>query len=197
MPDQAMQEKTTVEESFLGNFSPLKSLCEKYDAFQDLPFSHGVNYAVVDSMFPGSKFILTVRDSEAWFDSLVRFHIGGILKMAGVGNIDDFCEKTFEDKNIYLKKNYVQNIMKKLATSVVNYEAYYDWSLVYDKSYRINLYESRNNEIIKYFFNRREQLLVFDVSKEKDNSKIVDFLGFNKSFVVDLPHLNKGIGQLS
>lgn len=80
MPGQARQEALVVEETFRGNFVPLRTLCSSYDAFQDMPFSQGVIYAIVDSMFPGSKFILTVRDSNEWFESLVRFQLGGILK---------------------------------------------------------------------------------------------------------------------
>jgi hypothetical protein len=156
-----------------------------------MPFSQGVTYAVVDAMFPGSKFILTVRESNAWFDSLTRFHLKGILKKAGVDKLEDFSEQTFKDKEVYLHKNYVQNVVKRHAVKVIDNRIHYDWSLVYNKAHRIKLYEKRNREIIEYFQERPGQLLVIDITKEKDNSKIVDFLELPKTLIDVLPHLNK------
>jgi len=49
------------------------SLSEKYDAFQDNPWP--LLYAALDSRFPGSKFILTIRSTESWINSVVR-HFG-------------------------------------------------------------------------------------------------------------------------
>lgn len=190
MPDQAKQEKLVVEELFRGNYEPLFALCKEYDAFQDMPFSQGVTYAILDAMFPGSKFILSIRESDAWFESLVRFHLKGILKRAGINNINDFSESAFKDKAIYLHENYLQTVVKRHAVSVVDYQVTYDWSLVYNKEHRIEVYERRNQEIISYFQERQDQLLILDITKEKDNSKIVEFLGLPKNLICSLPHLN-------
>ncbi len=48
-------------------------LVKKYDAFQDNPWP--IIYKKMDKAYPGSKFILTIRDSESWIKSLVR-HFG-------------------------------------------------------------------------------------------------------------------------
>lgn len=45
------------------NFRPSTELCKIAEAFQDVPFSWPYTYVVMDQAFPGSKFILTVRDS--------------------------------------------------------------------------------------------------------------------------------------
>ena len=193
MPNQTEQEIFVVENLFRGNYKPLYTLCKKYAAFQDMPFSQDATYAVVDAMFPESKFILTTREPNAWFESLARFHLKGILKKAGIEKLEDFGELTFKDKAIYLKKNYLQNIFKRHALSVIDQKIYYDWSLVYNKAHRIDLYRKRNQEIVKHFEVRKEQLLVLDVSKEKDNSKIVEFLNLPKEFIETLPHLNKSL----
>ncbi len=191
LPNQVMQEKQVVEELFRGNTRPLKNLCKKYDAFQDMPFSKRVTYAIVDSMFPGSKFILTVREPNAWFASLTRYHLGGFLKEAGKENLDDISELTFKDKALNLQKDYLYNVFKRHALSVVNYKIRYDWSLVYDKAHRIVDYEARNREILSYFQDRPNQLLVIDITKEEDNSKIVDFLDLPRKHVCRMPHLNR------
>lgn len=191
MPKQKMQEKLVVEQTLRGNYKPLFNLCKKYDAFQDMPFSQGVIYAIVDALFPKSKFILTIREPNEWYDSLVRFHLEGVLKRAGVKKIEEYNELTFKDKAIYLHKNYLQNVFKRHAVFVVNQKICFDWSLVYNKEHRIKLYERRNREIVTYFQERQDQLLIFDLTKEKDNSKIVEFLGLPEKFIDKLPHLNK------
>jgi hypothetical protein len=190
MPNQAKQESLTVEEMFKGNYKPLISLCKKYDAFQDMPFSQSVTYAILDALFPGSKFILNVRDSDEWFESLTRFHLKGVMNSGGIDKLDDFSESTYKDKNVYLHKNYMYNITKRHAVKVEDNKVEYDWSLVYNKDYRTDRYERRNREIISFFRERPEQLLVIDITKEKDNSKIVKFLGLPEKYISDLPHLN-------
>ena len=49
-------------------------LSEVFDAFQDNPWP--VLYERMDKKYPGSKFILTIRDSKDWIRSQVR-HFGG------------------------------------------------------------------------------------------------------------------------
>jgi hypothetical protein len=49
------------------------SIANDYDAFQDFPWA--LLYKQLDDKFPGSKFILTLRDEECWFKSMVK-HFG-------------------------------------------------------------------------------------------------------------------------
>ncbi|MDP5018647.1 hypothetical protein FJR11_21910 [Anabaena sp. UHCC 0187] len=49
------------------------ALVEQYDAFQDNPWP--IIYKELDTKYPGSKFILTLRDSKSWIRSQVR-HFG-------------------------------------------------------------------------------------------------------------------------
>ena len=191
MPNQGTQESLIVEELFRGNYAPLYNLCKQYDAFQDMPFSQGVTYAIVDAMFPGSKFILTVRDADAWFESLTRFHLQTILKKAGVERLEDFSATTFKDKAIHLHKNYSQQAAERHAITVADHKIQLDWSLVYNKPHRVALYERRNEEIVKHFYKRQDQLLILDISKEKDNSRIIQFLNLPTRLVDTLPHLNR------
>ena len=48
-------------------------LAERYDAFQDNPWP--LLYREMDERYPGSKFILTLRPTDAWIRSVVR-HFG-------------------------------------------------------------------------------------------------------------------------
>jgi len=48
-------------------------LAERFDAFQDNPWP--ILYGDLDERFPGSRFVLTVRQSDEWIRSVVR-HFG-------------------------------------------------------------------------------------------------------------------------
>jgi hypothetical protein len=54
-------------------------LVERFDAFQDNPWP--LLYEEMDHMFPGSKFVLTLRDTDDWMRSMVA-HFG---ERVGVG----------------------------------------------------------------------------------------------------------------
>jgi hypothetical protein len=46
-------------------------LVEQYDAFQDNPWP--IIYQALDQHYPNSKFILTMRPTDPWVDSVVRY----------------------------------------------------------------------------------------------------------------------------
>ncbi len=51
----------------------VEALSRKYDAFQDNPWP--LVYERMDGLYPGSKFILTVRDEDKWYSSNLK-HFG-------------------------------------------------------------------------------------------------------------------------
>src|SRR5215208_4202551 len=57
-----------------GNFEPIIELAGTAEFFQDVPFWLDGTYEVLDRAFSGSKFIHLTRDSDAWYESLTRFH---------------------------------------------------------------------------------------------------------------------------
>ena len=50
-----------------------QDLVERYDAFQDNPWP--ILYRELDERYPGSKFVLTQRDTQAWLKSQIM-HFG-------------------------------------------------------------------------------------------------------------------------
>jgi len=42
-----------------------------FDAFHDYPYSF--NYEYINDNFPDSKFILTIRDRDSWFNSIINY----------------------------------------------------------------------------------------------------------------------------
>src|SRR5690242_5987307 len=51
-------------------------LAQRFDAFQDNPWP--ILFREMDQHFPGSKFILTSRPTDAWISSVVR-HFGSAV----------------------------------------------------------------------------------------------------------------------
>lgn len=58
---------------FSGDFSPLIETARHFRAFKDRPWNMCGAFRALDAAFPGSRFILTVRDEEAWWQSMLRW----------------------------------------------------------------------------------------------------------------------------
>jgi len=101
-----------------------------YDAFVDFPFGYEDFYKKIDVSIHGSKFILTVRDSEA-------------------------LEKSFF--NFYKDGPWAHYMLENLPE-------------------KIKLIGERNDEIMRYFEDRKSQLLVMDITKGDGWDKLCIFL---------------------
>jgi hypothetical protein len=169
-----------VKDLTLKNKPSLFDLIEKYDAFQDIPFSKSNYYLKIYEKYPNSKYILTIRDAKKWFASLIRFH-----KKLGipVDNKDSFLKLNKNNKfyNYLIFLSQKEKIKNKDELS---------WDMLYDESHYISLYEKRNQEIIN-FFKEKPNLLVIDLSKEKNDFKIRNFLDLKEKKPKKIPHLNR------
>lgn len=187
MPRQELQIASIFNQVQLGNYREVKNFIDKFDAFQDQPFASGTTYAAVDALFPGSKFILTVREPEAWFNSVVSFS-------SRVFNVSpqDLNEKILENSSYcfsgYWKASTALGLLK-----VSNHTSVVDWSLLFNKEHYIQSYNERNSAIIHYFRERPNDLLVIDITKEETTEKINAFLGIPKKYTFKMPHLNQSI----
>jgi len=96
-----------------GKFDEILKIVEKYDAFEDRPWNHTDFYKILDRTFEGSKFILTTRDVEQWWDSYIKWD-----KKVGLRNlwhykmnsevcygVDNFLDNPDLSKQIYLDRN--------------------------------------------------------------------------------------------
>ena len=57
------------------NFDKVAKTVNRYDAVEDNPYP--LIFKELDQLFPGSKFILTMREPESWYKSVKR-HIGDL-----------------------------------------------------------------------------------------------------------------------
>jgi tetratricopeptide (TPR) repeat protein len=144
------------------DFSRILALCRTADAFQDVPFSLKNTFEAVDGGFPGSRFILTVRDTpEQWFDSLVRFHTR-IVNKGRIPTADDLREFAYRYKGD-LWDGFVQRYGD-------------DERLLYDRDLYIASYLDHNRSATEYFRHRPRDLLVINVGQPDAMQALCEFL---------------------
>ena len=121
-------------------------------------------YPILDKRFPNSKFILTVRDKEAWLKSTRLFFQGWQTFFTKEGKIHGFVN--------FIRKMHIFHC--------INYDADY-FSILYDNHFRN----------VKYYFKDREQdLLTIDICGGDGWEKLCLFL--NKGIPdITFPHKNK------
>jgi hypothetical protein len=146
------------------DYKPLVDYCQTAQVFQDVPFSQNQVYKVLDQHFPNSKFILTVRDSaDQWYNSLTTFH----AKIFGNGEVPSW-EVLRNTRYVYRGWAY-ENRKEIFGLTEENNP--------YDKEILTNHYENRNNEILKYFKDRPNDLLVINLSEPNAYQKFCNFIG--------------------
>jgi hypothetical protein len=158
------------------DFSRIVELCRTADAFQDIPFSLDLTYSVLDSAFPGSKFILTIRDSaDVWYESLTRYH-SNLLRKGRLPTADDlkWCK--------YRKRGWLWR-EEKLVYGI-------DESTLYNRELYIQHYETHNRRVMDYFRSRPEDLLVLNLCESNAMKSLGDFIGVDCDGI-SMPHLNR------
>lgn len=174
-----------------GNFRSLVRYIERYDAFQDVPFATKTTFAQVDALFPGSKFILTIRDPESWFHSFFRHHAHHLQLPPDKWHPgpEDFEGKDYLYDGFRVFKfesDWLISIEQDLALKRT-------WNLSFEKQHFIKLYTQRNEMILRHFSERPGDLLILDLKTEATTETIVRFLGLPDSLVTAMPHLNRAV----
>jgi hypothetical protein len=160
--DQRSAEWLTDRFYFSGEFEPIIEYCKTAQVFQDVPFSYPDTYKYLDAAFPGSRFILSVRDNaEQWYRSITRFH----AKMFGNGKIP-----TAEDLRnaTYVRKGFMYNTVRIFGTLDDD---------PYNKEIMVAHYERHNREVMRYFKHRPDDLLIINVAEPGAYKKFIEFLG--------------------
>lgn len=146
------------------DFKRIIKYCYSAEFFQDIPFSLPYTFIAMDQAFPGSKFILTLRDSaEQWYNSLIQFH----GKIWADGRIPPTSEDLKNAKYIY--KGYPYHINMHIYNVTDN--------APYSKDILMEHYQNHERSILEYFRFRPDDLLVIRVKEDSDYTKFCEFLG--------------------
>lgn len=143
----------------MKTFEPLFS---RFNCFSDVPFS-GM-YKALDKKFPGSRFILTTRDPEKWWQSTIRH-----WKLA---EGEEYTLDPFEE----IQYRQYEPVDKRVITHA-------------DKDVQIEKFNMHNRSVCEYFSGREECLLVIDLLDSDVNHKISSFLGLE---TLPYPHVGRG-----
>ena len=174
--DQRGAELLYLDHYFLGNFAPIIEYCLSAQVFQDMPFSAPGTFKHLDNAYPGSKFILTVRDdSEQWYRSITRFH----AKKYGSNGFLPTTEQLHQAN--YIRKGAPYNIVRLHGTPDHD---------PYNKEIMIAHYEKHNRDVEKYFIGRESDLLVINIAQPNDYRKFIEFLGIESPYI-EFPWENK------
>ncbi len=158
------------------DFRSLIAYCHTAEAFQDVPFSHDYTFQAMDPAFPGSKFILTVRDSpEQWYESLIRFHSKRLNK-GRIPTPDDLRS----DPYVYNGWLWRQ---KELVFGPEEHTLFQE---ELSKSH----YVRHEALIVDYFRHRQSDLLVLNLADQDSMRRLCAFLGHSWNGQ-QMPLLNK------
>jgi hypothetical protein len=160
---------------FSKRFEPLIEYCHSAQVFQDVPFSWPGTYRYLDAAFPGSKFILSMRDSEEqWYRSITRAH-AKYFRTKGPPTIEDLKASD------YVRKGWMYNTVRM-------YDAPDDDP--YNRDCLIRHYRRHNQDVLDYFSAHPNDLLLINVAKRGDYRRFVEFLGVASPYD-DFPWENK------
>jgi Sulfotransferase domain len=173
--DQAAGE-LLVHDWAVRNFEPIIALARSAEAHQDIPFSLPFTFIALDQAFPGSKFILSVRnDAEQWYHSLTGYH-EMVIGKGRRPTADDLKDCP------YRYKGWLFEVMQLIYG--VSEQA------PYEKSLLITQYENHNRTVAEYFRSRPESLLIVNLEEENAAERIMDFLSLPYAGET-MPHLNR------
>lgn len=149
------------------DFRKLFRHCHTAQAFQDVPFSWPFTYQALDQRFPGSRFILTVRDTpEQWYRSMMAFYVA-VIGNGKTVTLNDFRTASY----VYPGWAYEA---RQLVISTPEDDPF-------NMDICIDSYKSHNAAVQEYFRHRPHDLLVLNVAQPGAYDRLCDFLGRARS----------------
>ena len=146
------------------DFKQIVKYCKTGQFFQDVPFSKPFTYMVLDHEFPGSKFILTIRNSpDEWYQSITTFHGKLWGKNGRIPTKEDLQNATYR----YKGTPWISN---RLTYSTPEDDPY-------NKAMLIDFYNRHNEQVMEYFRHRPDDLLVLNVAEDGAYNRLCAFLG--------------------
>ncbi|MGG7036233.1 MAG: sulfotransferase [Flavobacterium sp.] len=164
-----------MDDYFKGDFDCITKYCKTAEVikgqpvfpevFQDVPFSMANTYKIMDKAYPNSKFILTIRNNaEEWYNSLTKFHAKCFGNGGAVPTWDDL------KKADYVYEGWMYNQVTKQYNLTESEEPYIKEKLMAH-------YERHNHDVMDYFKDRPQDLLIINLADKKSYARFCDFVG--------------------
>lgn len=160
-----------------GNWAPIIEFCRSADAFQDVPFCLPYTWLILHEHFPDARFILTVRDPQEWYRSLINHHSSSF----GDG-INPPTSAQLE--NALYRGKYRGFVYESIKAIWKN-----DDSDLYNKDAMLACVQ-RHNEDVRHFFKGKHNFIEIAVENDPDYARLAAFLGVSTTGVA-FPHLNR------
>jgi hypothetical protein len=158
------------------DFGEIVRFCRTAEAFFDSPFSLPFTYVILDQYYPGSKFILTIRDTpEEWYNSITKYH----AKLWGKGKVLPSAQDLKEAVNVYKGRPYEMN---RMLFNTPEEEPY-------QKGPLIHFYQNHLYNVSEYFKFRQKDFIVINLKINEDYKRLCNFLGV-RSIRDRFPRLN-------
>lgn len=158
-----------------GNLQPIFDFVQAHDSFEDFPFCARGLYKHLDNQFPNSKFILTVRDPESWYSSLLNY----------------FRPAPTESSSLLVNSKNNSELPIGGLYGLINYMlATFGTIDLADKDKLLEGFNKHNTEVQIYFKSRPDDLLVVNWTKGDGWKELSDFLGVPVSSCA-FPHANR------
>jgi len=154
------------------DYDEIFRLVNYWDAFADGPWGGTDLYQELYRRFPESKFILTIRDAEAWYESFEK-----LITMFDL-NLETAFD-SYHANGMYGSAYFFKHIFKidQLAGNREKIIAHYiDY----------------NNRVIEFFSKKKADFTVFDMPKGDGWEKLCGFLGVPVP-KAPFPHANKSV----
>jgi len=150
-----------------GNWSKLLQVSKNFTTFDDTPWNCLDTLPKIKEMYPDSKYVLTIRDEEEWFKSMVKWYNNDIQNFRGGKIARVIYDRQLKFFNYNISNMYILN---------TNKGKWIDW------------YNKRNQYIIDDFANS-DRLLVYKI----ENNSWDDLCSFLDKPIPSkpFPHLNK------
>lgn len=146
-----------------GNWEPIIEFCHSADAFQDVPFCLPYTWLILHEHFPDARFVLSVRDPEDWYDSLINHHSGSF----GDGKNPPTSEQL---KRAIYRGKYPEFVYKSVKAIWKN-----DDADLYNRDSMIAAVQ-RHNEDVRHFFKGKDNFIEISVENDPDYQRLAAFL---------------------
>lgn len=157
------------------DYDELFKLINYWDAFADAPWGGSDLYRELYQRLPEAKYILTIRDSEAWYRSFEKF----------ITMFDSNLETAFD--SLYNHQMF--------GTAYYFRHVFGIQQLANQRQKIIEHYDSYNQKVIEFFTKNQADFLTIDITKENHWDTLCSFLKVESPELLPFPHMNKAMSN--